>query len=118
MVEHEKLVGYKQIVARAQQNIYKPRPPSSDSSQDDYAFTLSAELQKKMEALEKKKAQEIEDKKRATDKQKLEEHLKRFRGFGTFKDGVEYQFDENGDLVFESLVKHQVPKEVPEVVKE
>lgn len=106
MVEHEKLVGYKQIVERAQKMIYKPRPPSSDSSQDDYSFTMSPELQQRLKELEAKKAKEVQEKKRATDKQKLEEHLKRFRGFGTFKDGVEYQFDENGDLVFESLVKH------------
>jgi hypothetical protein len=44
MLELEKRVGYKQIVERCQKMIYKPRPPSSDSSQDDYAFSLSPEL--------------------------------------------------------------------------
>ena len=39
-----------------------------------------------------------------TDKQKLETHLKKFRGFGAFKDDVDYKFDENGDMVFDSLV--------------
>ena len=70
--------------------IYKPRPPSSESSGDEFGFTLSKELQTKLEAKEKKRLEDIQSKKKGTDKEKLEEHLKRFRGFGTFKDNVDY----------------------------
>ena len=43
MLEHEKRVGYKKIVEKAQKMLYRPRPPSTDSSGDDFIFTLSKE---------------------------------------------------------------------------
>lgn len=81
--------------------LFKPRPPSSESSTDDYAFIVMEETRKKLQQFEEKRQAEKAANTNATDKQRLEEHLKRFKGFGVFKDKTEYKFDEDGDLLYE-----------------
>ncbi len=43
--------------------------------------------------------------------------MKRFRGLGTFKGDVKYKFDENGDILFDSLIVRQSTPEVDEQIQ-
>ena len=99
MVEHERRIGYKYIVEDARKFIEKERPPSSDSSADDYTLFMDDEVKHRIMASEAKRLRDKKSKRDQDVKKRLEDHLKRFRGVGLFKDGIDYRFDASGDLI-------------------